>query len=982
MRATNGNPGKSSLGWWDYPATVLLLGVLSLAMLAWTDQLGQRLRVNQFSSDTLRDLSTRAATAHLWLEEGLTDGAEAKLQRSRTDLAEAIRLSQVLLDGGEAEYGRAVQPLAAPALRRRVEELTRLLLDLRVRAQERTEVQAGIGSPLDMRFNAVFEEFRSRAVDLERTLEENQAADHAKARRLFYGMLVAWSSILGVSILGLARRERRRRQAEEALRTSEERLTAIVATAMDAIITVDEDQRVVLFNAAAEKVFGCPASDAIGEPLDRFIPECFRRIQRSHVNALGTTGATARSMGSPGRLSGLRANGEEFPLETTISQASARGQQLYTVILRDITQREKAEEVAKLYAKTREREQLRMEFFANISHELRTPLALILGPVGKILEAGGLAYDVRRGLEVVERNARLLLRHVNDLLDLAKIDAARMAPKYAEIDLAQLTEVTASNFKSLAAERDMAYVIDAPDSLVADVDPSQVERALLNLLSNAFKFTPAGGSVRVAVRSEGDRAVLEVEDTGPGVPPHLREAIFERFRQVESGSARRFGGTGLGLSIAKEFVTLHGGSITVGDPPGGKGSLFRVELPLRAPSGREVRRTAAQQPDGAPEPQMVEELGLRSPARHQPGQAPPGSPVVLVVEDNPDMNAFIATMLSGTYHVVSAFDGQEALEKALKLPPDLILCDVMMPRMSGDEMVRELRRCRALDDVPIVLLTARVDDEALRVALLKEGAQDYLNKPFSAEHLLAKVERLIADRRRAAEQLQRTREVSARLLMVHDRERKRIAEELNENIAQCLALLGMNLSLARKEDAGTSLEVQRLLAEGLELLQRSSESIRAVCNVLHPRPLDHLGLRAAIEWHVKNFARRSGIAVTLDIPRDLDGLPAELELGLFRIMEEALTNVRHHSGSARATVRVFHDVSEVGLEVTDEGHGMPTAEAEAAETTSRGTGIPTMRERARGLGGWIEVLSGNKGTSVKAVIPLPAESRSLSLVPS
>jgi signal transduction histidine kinase len=346
-----------------------------------------------------------------------------------------------------------------------------------------------------------------------------------------------------------------------------------------------------------------------------------------------------------------------------------------------------------------------------------------------------------------------------------------------------------------------------------------------------------------------------------------------------------------------------------------------------------------------------------------------------VVEDNPDMNAFIARSLSRMYRVVSAFDGQEGLEKALDILPDLILCDVMMPRMSGDQMVREVRRCRALDDVPIVLLTAKVDDEELRVALLKEGAQDYLNKPINVEHLRAKVERLIADRRRAIEELQRTRQVSGRLLTVHDQERKRIAEELNENVAQCLAGLGMSLSLARNSDAALSLAVQRILTEGLDLLQQSSQSIRAMCHVLHPALLDHFGVAAAIEWHVKDFAQRSGIAMTLDLPGDLGELSAEHGLALFRIMEEALTNVRRHSGSTKATVRVFHNASEVTLEVIDEGHGIPPAET--AETATRGTGIPTMRERARGLGGRLEILPGKRGTSVKAVLPLPAEMASL-----
>ncbi|HYL81706.1 MAG TPA: PAS domain S-box protein, partial [Candidatus Acidoferrum sp.] len=467
MGKTNGNPGKNRLGWWDYPAAVLLLGVLSLAMLAWTDHLGQRQRVSHFSSDTLLELKTRSATAHLWLEEGLTDGEEAKLQRSRTDFAEAIRLSQVLLNGGDSEYGYTVQPLVDPALRRRAEELPRLLSELRAGAVERIQEKAGVTSPLNLRDNIIFDDFMNRVGELEKILEADQAAYHAKSRHLVYGILAAWSAILGVSMLGLVRRERTRRQAEEALqgakaelemrvaerttqlrqlndqlaaelfehkradlelqkfasladnssefigmfdlhlmpfyvndagmrllgltgleqvrrtpiadfffpedqrfilqdffprvlhagraeaeirfrhfqtgdpiwmiynvfcikdatgqpvalatvsrniterrqaqeelRTSEERLAAIVGTAMDAIITLDEDRRVLLFNAAAEKIFGCPASDAIGKPLDYFIPEGFHAIQGGHLDAVGTTGVTAQWIESLGRLYG------------------------------------------------------------------------------------------------------------------------------------------------------------------------------------------------------------------------------------------------------------------------------------------------------------------------------------------------------------------------------------------------------------------------------------------------------------------------------------------------------------------------------------------------------------------------------------------------------------------------------------------------------------------------------------------------------
>ncbi|HYL79930.1 MAG TPA: response regulator, partial [Candidatus Acidoferrum sp.] len=409
------------------------------------------------------------------------------------------------------------------------------------------------------------------------------------------------------------------------------------------------------------------------------------------------------------------------------------------------------------------------------------------------------------------------------------------------------------------------------------------------------------------------------------------------------------------------------GNITVGDSPGGTGSVFRVDLPLHAPRGREVRRTTRQS-DVVPAPQLIEELGLRPPARHPAAEAPPGSPVVLVVEDNPDMNAFIGRTLARTYQVVSAFDGQEGLQKALECHPDLILCDIMMPHMSGDQLVREVRRCRVLEDVPIVLLTAKVDDEALRVALLKDGAQDYLHKPVNMEHLLAKVTRLLADRRHAADELQRTRQVSARLLTVHDQERKRLAEELTENIAQCLTGVRMSLSLGRKVDMAPSPAFQGILAEGLALLQRTSREIRTMRSALHPALLDNFGLAAAVTWQVEDFAQRSEIAVTLDISRDLGELPPELQLALFRIMEEALANVRRHSGSPTVTVRIFHTDSELGLEVIDTGRGMPYAEA--AETSTRGVGIPAMHERARALGGQVEILSGSGGTTVRVVLPL------------
>jgi len=231
------------------------------------------------------------------------------------------------------------------------------------------------------------------------------------------------------------------------------------------------------------------------------------------------------------------------------------------------------------------------QFVANISHELRTPLTLIIGPVEKHAAAANLTDEQRRDLGVVARNARTLLKHVNDLLDLSKLEVGEMRSHYAEGDMARLGRLVASYFEVLAEERHIRYSVQMPESLPAQFNPEQLQRILLNLLSNAFKFTPDEGSVTLSVRAEEASAVFTVEDSGPGVPAEHREAIFERFRQVDGSTTRRHGGTGLGLAIVKEFVRLHHGDVTVCDAPAGEAS-FTVRIPLTAPGDVQVEPTA------------------------------------------------------------------------------------------------------------------------------------------------------------------------------------------------------------------------------------------------------------------------------------------------------------------------------------------------------------------------------------------------------
>lgn len=409
---------------------------------------------------------------------------------------------------------------------------------------------------------------------------------------------------------------------------------------------------------------------------------------------------------------------------------------------------QRAQEISALNAKLREVDRLRTQFFSNVSHELRTPLTLILGPTGKLLAAPGLAPESRRDLESVDRNARILLKHVNDLLDAAKLDAGRMSAAYRRTDLARLIRRCASNFDSVARERGLTFEVEGPPALPAELDPEKIERVLMNLLSNAFKFTPPGGVVRCSFAAEAGGARIDVADSGPGVPEALRRSVFERFYQVEDSAVRRRGGTGLGLSIVKDFTELHGGTVELDRADLG-GARFRVLLPLVAPAGVPVGADAEL-------PAPVGELeALAAPAAEPTPVGPAGAPLVLLVEDNDEMSRYVAGVLARDWRVVRAVDGRDGLRKVQELPVDLVLSDLMMPGMSGDQLLREIRGRRELDGLPVLMLTARAADEA-RVELLRAGAQDYLVKPFFEEELRARVGNLL-EARRARQELEAAR---------------------------------------------------------------------------------------------------------------------------------------------------------------------------------------------------------------------------------
>ncbi len=406
------------------------------------------------------------------------------------------------------------------------------------------------------------------------------------------------------------------------------------------------------------------------------------------------------------------------------------------------------QELEVLYAKSKELDELKANFFANVSHELRTPLTLILGPIRTLLTEGQLTSKQERNLAVAERNALILLKHVNDLLDISKVEAGYMETTYEDIDLTRLLQECMTPFEALAQERQITVTLESPESILTQGDSGKLQRIFLNLLSNAFKFTPAGGRVRCASRKAGGRGIVMIQDSGPGVQPALRTAIFERFRQGDSDAAQYSSGTGLGLAIVKEFVELHAGTVMVSEAPGG-GALFTVDLPLVTPVNSMVQASILSA-------QVREKSASHFPVERSRGQqwyspmdipalqeGEDTNPLVLIIDDNPEVAYLIAETLAPMYRIATAHNGKEGLEQALRLEPDLILCDIMMPVMSGDLFVSQARTHSKLALTPILVLSARTDNQ-VPLQLLRTGAQDYLAKPFFPEELRVRAANLIA----------------------------------------------------------------------------------------------------------------------------------------------------------------------------------------------------------------------------------------------
>ena len=407
-----------------------------------------------------------------------------------------------------------------------------------------------------------------------------------------------------------------------------------------------------------------------------------------------------------------------------------------------------------IHKKQNEFVKLRSRFFANISHEFRTPLTLILGPLKDMLSSKKVTTEDKEGLQLMERNGERLLDLVNQLLDLAKLEEGNMPLKVKEKNLHTFFKTRTASFSSLADFRNIDFRIHiAPDLELAWFDEDKLEKIINNLLSNAFKFTPEKGCVKISSSLMANIVTIKVSDNGKGIPKAELDKIFDRFYQVDNSATKEQSGSGIGLALTKELIELHHGTISL-DSTEGKGSIFTVKIPIN-------KEYYAENEIAGPE-QLSLLSGMSTiyvdpdinTTHKEEGKTKKGHPLVLVVEDNKDVRSYIKKQLEDGYNVIEAVNGEHGFKKAIKLIPELIISDLMMPKMGGMEFCKKIKTDEKTSHIPVILLTAVASRDS-KLQGIETGADDYILKPFDKKELTARVKNLIEQRKQLRERYSR-----------------------------------------------------------------------------------------------------------------------------------------------------------------------------------------------------------------------------------
>lgn len=478
---------------------------------------------------------------------------------------------------------------------------------------------------------------------------------------------------------------------------------------------------------------------------------------------------------------------------------------------------EKNGELKRLNEEVLELTHSRLVFFTNISHELRTPLTLIADPVEMLLEDAGIKGKSRELLKMVQRNALALQQLVSNILDFRKIQNGKMELKLYRFDIVKTLTMWVGDFQLTAERKQIRLHLDVDDlkgshEMIADQE--KISRIVFNLLSNALKYTPAGGEIFVSLKDEGANLRLDVRDTGKGISQDEADKIFERFFQAKGAAS----GTGIGLALVKSFVELHHGEARVESEPG-KGSDFIVVIPREQEGDSQVIHNDVDIVDNSVNASastgknVVDESvlqyiddGDRSHGKvQQLVSENTNRPTVLVIDDNTDIRQYERTLLQDEYIVLEAADGKEGLAVALKEVPDLVICDVMMPVMDGLEFTKRLKTNTATSHIPVIMLTAKNLEEH-RAEGYEHGADSYITKPFHSKVLLARIENLLRQRQLLKNLYHGTKEAEKEISEAHLEDRDK------QFLKQLQAIIQKNLSDSEfgVEDMGQQIGLSRV----------------------------------------------------------------------------------------------------------------------------------------------------------------------------
>lgn len=629
-------------------------------------------------------------------------------------------------------------------------------------------------------------------------------------------------------------------------------------------------------------------------------------------------------------------------------------------------------------------DEMKTRFFSNVSHELRTPLMLILGPLDSMIR-GEYAGNQGTLLQAMNSNAHRLLRQVNMILNFSRLEAGRQKVNWAPGNVSAVIEELVTAALPYAEKRKIDLRMEGVDALPDNYfDSEQIETVTANLLSNAMKFTPDGGRITVRGGRDGELLYWEVEDSGCGIPEKDVAKVFERFHQVDGGKTGKIQGTGLGLSLSRELVQLHKGDIVVSSVLG-EGTTFRVTLPIAPPEGVEPGIAEGPEPEadggagGAPsKAQAVSrgptgatqfaDLAGSSLEQEQDVEAPEQAPLLLLVEDNPDMRGFVANSLRHHYRVVTAEDGRYGVEAARKHRPDMIVSDVMMPRLDGFGMVEELRKDKTFENTPILMLTARTGSEAV-VKGLSLGAVDYVNKPFKMIELKAR----IGAQLRASQAEKALDERESRLVAVGQMTGT-IAHDLRGPLT---AILG-RIDLVRifSEAKGTLGDIQedldsveRTVFRVTNMAQELVEFVRGGNVSLELEQGDAASFLRMVDREMSGPLKESGIELILETDA-----PELLEVRfdshrLQRVVENLVNNARdavngvEDAVDKRIWLQARRDGDQVLIRVADNGPGIPAEVADrlfqpfatAGKASGTGLGLSIVRNLVTAHAGTIEV---------------------------